>query len=162
KTLEEHEEHVRRVLEVLRKEKLFAKESKCELFKTEVEFLGHLVGRGGVRMMEDKVKAVAEWPVPSKVGHVRAFLGTAGYYHKSLQYFKTQPQLSGRQSRWKDVIANFDFDIEYIEGKDNSVADGLSRRPDHACHSSELLTVAPADSAAASINSVASLQEDIR
>ena len=39
--------------------------------------------------------------------------------HKSLQYFKTQPQLSGRQSRWKDVIANYDFDIEYIEGKLN-------------------------------------------
>ena len=48
--------------------------------------------------------------------------------HQSLQYFKTQPQLSGRQSRWKDVIANFDFDIEYIEGKTNVVADGLSRR----------------------------------
>ena len=39
--------------------KLYAKESKCEFFKTEVEFLGHIVGRDGVRMMEDKVKAVA-------------------------------------------------------------------------------------------------------
>ena len=62
KTLEDHERHVRQVLEVLRKEKLYAKESKCEFFKTEVEFLGHIVGRDGVRMMEDKVKAVAEWP----------------------------------------------------------------------------------------------------
>ena len=43
--------------------------------------------------------------------------------------------LSGRQARWKDVIANFDFDIEYVEGKTNVVADGLSRRPDHQ-HSS--------------------------
>src|SRR6185437_9346186 len=61
--------------------------------------------------------------------------------HKSLQYFKTQPHMSGRQSRWKDVIANFDFDIEYIEGKTNAVADGLSRRSDHQ-HSSELLVAA--------------------
>ena len=87
KSLEEHEQHVRRVLEVLRREKLYAKESKCELFKTEVEFLGHLVGRAGVRMMADKIKAVAEWPVPTKVGHVRAFLGTAGYYRKFIKDF---------------------------------------------------------------------------
>ena len=51
--------------------------------------------------------------------------------HKSLQLFKTQPMLSGRQARWKDIIANFDFDIEYVEGKTNVVADGLSRRADH-------------------------------
>jgi hypothetical protein len=51
--------------------------------------------------------------------------------HKSLQHFKTQPTLSGRQSRWLDVMADFDFDIEYIEGKINIVADGLSRRHDH-------------------------------
>ena len=45
--------------------------------------------------------------------------------HKSLQFFQTQPMLSGRQARWKDVLANFDFDIEYVEGKANVVADGL-------------------------------------
>lgn len=52
--------------------------------------------------------------------------------HKSLEHFKTQPLLSGRQSRWKDIIANFDFNIEYVEGKTNVVADGLSRRADHS------------------------------
>jgi transposase InsO family protein len=69
--------------------------------------------------------------------------------HKSLQHFKTQPQLSGRQSRWKDVIADFDFDIEYILGKENVVADGLSRRPDHQVvrmHSSDLLVAGAAES----------------
>ena len=65
KTLEEHERHVRQVLEVLRKEKLYAKESKCEFFKEEVEFLGHIVGRNGIRMMQDKVEAVKAWPVPA-------------------------------------------------------------------------------------------------
>ena len=265
KTLEEHTRHVEKVLQTLAKAKLFAKESKCDFFKTEVEFLGHHVGRDGVRMMEDKVQAVADWPVPRNVRDVCAFLGTAGYYrkfikdfsriaapiadltkesvkfewtsshqhafvtlktamqsapvlalpdptlpfvvhtdasgfaigavlmqdqgkglqpiaflskkmlpaetrypvheqellaiihalsswrhylygakfkvmtdHHSLRYFKTQPLLSGRQSRWKDVIANFDFDIEYIKGELNPVADGLSRRSDH---SSELFAV---------------------
>ena len=69
------------------KSKLYAKESKCEFFKTEVEFLGHHVGRDGVRMMEDKVEAVAEWPAPKNVRDVRAFLGTAGYYRKFIKDF---------------------------------------------------------------------------
>jgi hypothetical protein len=268
RTLAEHVGHVRKVLQILRDHKLYAKESKCELFASEVEFLGHIVGRDGMRMMEDKIQAVKDWPTPTQVTHVRSFLGTAGYYrkfiqgfsriasplseltmdqakfqwtskeesafralkeaiaaspvlilpdsskpfvvhtdasgfaigavlqqdqgsglqpiaylskkmldaetrypvheqellaiihaiktwrhylmgakftvmtdHRSLQYFKTQPLLSGRQSRWKDVIANYDFDIEYIEGKTNTVADGLSRRHDH--HSSQLLSTAP-------------------
>ena len=51
--------------------------------------------------------------------------------HRSLQFFQTQPMLSGRQARWREVLANYDFIIEYVAGTDNSVADGLSRRPDH-------------------------------
>jgi hypothetical protein len=270
KTLEEHERHVTAVLKKLRDSKLYAKESKCEFFKTEVEFLGHHVGRDGVRMMDNKIDAVNKWPTPTKVTDVRAFLGTAGYYrkfirdfskiaaplsnlthdnvkflwgaaeqdsfeqvksaivrgpvlilpdpklpftvhvdasgfatgavlqqdqghglqpiaylskkmqdaetrypiheqellaisvalksgrhylmgskftitimsdHKSLTQFKTQPQLSGRQARWQDVLANYNFDIQYVQGKANVVADGLSRRADH-----QQLSVVLADS----------------
>ena len=88
-TLEEHERHVKLVLDKLRASKLYAKESKCEFFKTEVEFLGHMVGRDGVRMMDDKVQAISEWPTPSKVGDIRAFLGTAGYYRKFIRDFSS-------------------------------------------------------------------------
>lgn len=260
KSLEEHRQHVATVLELLKTNHLYAKESKCELFQTSVEFLGHIIDREGVHMMNDKVKAIMEWPAPKSIEEVRSFLGTIGYYrrfirmfseiaqpissllskampfawdkqqqqafealkhavskeptlilpdtsrqyivttdasgyavgavlqqdhgqglqpiaylskkmlaaeknypvheqellaivvalrswrhylhgshfriivksdHKSLQYFKTQPHLSARQTRWLDLLAEFDFTIEYFEGKENVVADGLSRRSDH-------------------------------
>lgn len=293
KTLEEHQNHVSEVLQILRREKLYAKESKCELFKTEVEFLGHYVGRSGLRMMDNKVQAVIEWPIPTKATEVRSFLGTIGYYrkfiknfssiaapltdltkdtvkfnwgteqdtsfrrlksaiaegqvlilpnpnlpfvintdasgfavgavlqqdqgkglqpisfmskkmldaetrypvheqellaiihalstwrhylhgskfkvivktdHKSLQHLKTQPMLSGRQSRWLDIIADFDFDIEYIDGKTNIVADGLSRRHDHMNPSNTNLinsNISTSISNTYRINQVTSLHADI-
>ena len=262
KDMAEHKQHVRQVLELLRKKKLFAKESKCELFKDRVEFLGHLVDAKGIHMMSDKIDAVTGWPTLTSVADVRSFLGTVGYYrkfvrmfseiaspltellqkerafewgdrqqkafdelkkavsqqpvlilpdptkpyvvttdasgfavgawlgqdqtgdgslqpiaylskkmlpaernypvheqellaivialkewrhhlsgasftirvvtdHKSLIHLQSQPHLSPRQRRWQEFMQEFNFIIEYQEGKHNAVADGLSRRPDH-------------------------------
>ena len=260
RSVEEHEQHVRQVLELLRQHKLYAKMSKCELFRPSVEFLGHIVDAKGLHMMEDKVKAIADWPPLQSVDDVRSFLGLAGFYrkfirmfsditapltallhtgvkfewgteqqqafdalkkavtqqpvlvlpdvhhpfvvttdasgyaigatlsqdhghglqpiaylskkmlpaerkypvheqellaviialkewrhylhgnpftirvltdHHSLQWLRTQPQVSARQARWLERLAEFDFKIEYQEGKKNVVADSLSRRPDH-------------------------------
>jgi hypothetical protein len=82
RSLEEHELHVRAVLEQLRKHKLYAKESKCELFKHEVTFLGFIVGAEGLKVDPAKVKAVLDWPVPTNVTEVRSFLGFVGFYRK--------------------------------------------------------------------------------
>ena len=49
--------------------------------------------------------------------------------HQSLKYLSTQPNLSRRQCRWMELLQEFDFDIEYVKGKENVVADDLSRRP---------------------------------
>ena len=57
--------------------------------------------------------------------------------HQSLRYFTTQPDLSARQARWKDRLAEFDFTIRYIEGPKNVVADALSRRADHQLRESD-------------------------
>ena len=262
KTLQEHTQHVTAVLELLRKNKLYAKKSKCEFFKDRVSFLGHVVSASGVSMEASKIKAVEDWPVPTSVHDIRSFLGLAGYYrrfvrgfssiaaplsdlvkhdkkwewtavqqaafdalksaltngptlltpdeklpyvvstdasgfaigaalcqdqgqglqpiaylskklnpaetnypvheqellavvcalkewrhylhgqpftvlsdHNSLQHFQTQPHLSRRQVRWSEFFAEFKFSISYTKGKDNVVADALSRRKDHAASS---------------------------
>lgn len=260
-TLEDHERHLRLALQRLREQRLCAKLSKSALCQTEVEFLGHYVGRDGLRVMEDKIEAVRDWPVPTTMRELRAFLGLAGYYrrfvrgfseialplteltrnvthqrlqwgarqqlafitlkhalqstpvlalpdptlpfvvncdasgyavgavlqqdrgsglqpvaflskkltgaetrypvheqellaiitalttwrhylsgtavpvrvrtdHKSLIHFQTQPMLSGRQTRWLETLADYDYAIEYVKGDENGVADALSRRGD--------------------------------
>jgi hypothetical protein len=260
-TLEEHERHLRMALQRLSEQKLYAKLSKSALCQTEVEFLGHYVGRDGLRVKEDKIEAVHDWPVPTTMRELRAFLGLAGYYrrfvkgfsdialpltemtrnatrqrlqwgarqqvaftelkralqstpvlalpdpalpfvvncdasgyavgavlqqdrgsglqpvaflskklsgaesrypvheqellaiitalttwrhylsgtavpvrvrtdHKSLIHFQTQPMLSGRQTRWLETLADYDYVIEYVKGEENGVADALSRRGD--------------------------------
>ncbi len=255
KTLDEHKEHVRRILETLRKNKLYAKKEKCEMFRTEVSFLGHRISGAGIAMEADKVKSVLDWPVPTSADEIHKFLGLAGYYRKfiknfsgissplsallakeikfkwtehqqqafdalkyavttapilalpdptlpytiktdasdfaigaelsqsgrpiaymshklkynernyathekeqlaivtaltdwrhyvlgtqitietdhcSLKYLQTQPMLSQRQARWQEILSQFEpFEIVYKPGKQNTVADALSRRSDH-------------------------------
>lgn len=87
KTLADHRRHLRMVLDVLREHQLYAKRSKCEFFSDHVEFLGHRVDRDGIHMMEDKVKAIKEWPTPTSVDDIRCFLGTVGYYRKFIRDF---------------------------------------------------------------------------
>ena len=256
KNEQEHEQHVRQVLDILRQHKLYAKLSKCEFFQREVSFLGHRFSSRGKEMEPEKVQVIREWPVPKSVTELRSFLGLCGYYrtfvngfsaivaplsellkherkyewkepqqtaferikqaimsgpvlalpdptqpyeltvttdasgfavgatleqrgrpiaflskkmndaekrypvheqellamvlalrewrhyllgtrftahtdHGSLRYLQTQPQLSNRQARWVEKLSEFDFTVVYKQGKDNIVADALSRRPDH-------------------------------
>jgi len=65
RTLEEHISHLRQVLSLLREHKLYAQERKCELFKTELKWIGHRVGSGSISTDPRKVEVINEWPAPA-------------------------------------------------------------------------------------------------
>ena len=86
-------EHISRLDEVfnrLSKAGFKLKPSKCQLFQEEVEFLGHVVTKDGVKPDMQKVKAVTEWPVPRNITDVRSFLGLCSYYRRFIIKFSTR------------------------------------------------------------------------
>ena len=89
KTEEEHEQHLRMVLDKLREHQLYAKFSKCEFWLREVGFLGHVLTEEGLSVDPAKIEAVTEWQSPSNVKEVRSFLGLAGYYRKFVEGFSS-------------------------------------------------------------------------
>ncbi|GJT62251.1 reverse transcriptase domain-containing protein [Tanacetum coccineum] len=82
KTKEDHEVHLGLVLELLRKEKLYAKFSKCEFWLQEVHFLGHVVNQNGIHVDPSKIEAEKNWKTPTTPSEIQSFLGLAGYYRQ--------------------------------------------------------------------------------
>ena len=86
-TRQQHYTDVAAVFNLLQQHKLYVKMSKCEFFKHEVEFLGHIVGKGSVKMCPDKLNAIRTWLVPTNIHELRSFLGMCGYYRKFVKGF---------------------------------------------------------------------------
>ena len=82
---QQHEEHMRQVLQVLREQKLFCRKEKCSFGMGEVEYLGHTAGPKGVRMDDRKVEAIQHWPTPTGKKDLRSFLGLACYYRRFIE-----------------------------------------------------------------------------
>ncbi|GKD71425.1 putative reverse transcriptase domain-containing protein, partial [Tanacetum coccineum] len=85
KIKEDHEVHLKLVLELLKKERLYAKFSKCEFWLQEVHFLGHVVNRSGIHVDPSKIEAVKKWKDPTTPSEIRSFLGLDGYYRRTEQ-----------------------------------------------------------------------------
>jgi hypothetical protein len=79
---EEHIQHVRQVVQKLKSKGLPIKAKKCEFFKKEVPFLGHIIGNGEIKMDQSKIQSLLDWPTPETVKHVQQFLGLGNYYRK--------------------------------------------------------------------------------
>jgi hypothetical protein len=86
-TVEEHEQHLRVVLEKLRQNQLYAKFSKCDFWLEEVAFLGHVLTAEGVAVDPAKIEAVKEWEQPHNVTDIHSFLGLAEYYRRFIENF---------------------------------------------------------------------------
>ena len=87
KSLADHVIHLRKVLEILAINKLYAKRSKCMFACKEVEYLGHVIIAGGVHTDPRKVVAMQQWPIPKNNKSLRGFLGLTGYYRKFVKRY---------------------------------------------------------------------------
>ncbi|GJZ14143.1 putative reverse transcriptase domain-containing protein [Tanacetum coccineum] len=87
KDKKEHEEHLRAILELLKKEKLYAKFSKCEFWIPKVQFLGHVIDSRGIHVDPAKIESIKDWASPKTPTEIRQFLGLAGYYRRFIEGF---------------------------------------------------------------------------
>ncbi|PKI57308.1 hypothetical protein CRG98_022307 [Punica granatum] len=89
KNLDDHKVHLKSVLDVLRKEKLFANMKKCTFCTNKLVFLGFVVSAQGIKFDEEKVRAIQEWPSPTSVSNVRSFHGLASFYRRFVKDFSS-------------------------------------------------------------------------
>ncbi|CAI7749116.1 unnamed protein product [Closterium sp. NIES-53] len=107
--MKQHIEHLRRVFEILRREKFYVKLSKSEFALKKVQFLGHMVSAQGVHVDPKKIEAVRTWKTPENVKELQQFLDFANYYNRFMpQYAKIATPLTNLLKKntpfkWEDV-----------------------------------------------------------
>ena len=85
---------------------MYAKFSKCDLFKDRIRYIGHIVSKDGIYVDPDKIKAITEWSVPKNVTNIRSFMEITGYYRKFIEGFSkiaypiTSLQKKGKEFEW--------------------------------------------------------------
>ena len=112
KDAQEHEQHLKTVLQTLMEKKLYAKLSKCDFWLKEVSFLSYIVSAEGIRVDPTKIEVVMNWKPPRNVIEVKSFLGLAGYYRRFVRGFSviasplTKLLRKGIKFEWTDKCQN--------------------------------------------------------
>ncbi|GJS27675.1 putative reverse transcriptase domain-containing protein [Tanacetum coccineum] len=125
KTKEDYEVHLKLVLEMLKKERLYAKFSKCEFWLQEVHFLGHVVNHNGIHVDPSKIETIKNWKAPTTPSEIRSFLGLSGYYRRIIANFSkiAKPLTSLTQKNKK-----YEWGVEHEEAF-QSLKDNLCNAP---------------------------------
>nr|GFB37183.1 putative reverse transcriptase domain-containing protein [Tanacetum cinerariifolium] len=87
KNEKEHKEHLNVILELLKKEKLYAKFSKCKFWIPKVQFLSHVIDSRGIHVDPAKIESIKDWESPKTPTEIRQFLGLTGYYRRFIEGF---------------------------------------------------------------------------
>jgi hypothetical protein len=102
---EEHDEHLRLVLQCLRENKLYGKLSKCSFYQTKIHYLGHIISGEGIVVDPVKVEAIMEWPTLMNIQEVCSFMGLAGYYRCFIEGFsKIENPITELQKKNKKFV----------------------------------------------------------
>nr|GEY79467.1 putative reverse transcriptase domain-containing protein [Tanacetum cinerariifolium] len=158
KNKQEHEEHLKLILELLKKEQLYAKFSTCEFWIPKVQFLGHVIDSQVIHVDPTKIESIKDWAYPKTATEIRQFLGLAGYYRRFIEGFSkivmSMTKLTKKKVKFKwgdkqeeafqiikqklcstPILAlpegSEDFVVycdASIKGKENVVADALSQK----------------------------------
>ncbi|GBG78907.1 hypothetical protein CBR_g28621 [Chara braunii] len=107
RSLDEHVEHLRTVLERLRQAKYKANRDKCEFARQELEYFGHYVTPQGIHPLADKIEALRVWPEPTNTTDVRSFMGFAGYYQRFITKYS---RIAAPMTRLQSPKVPFVFD----------------------------------------------------
>ena len=89
KSRKEHIRHLREVFKMLRENKLYANLKKCVFMRDKLLFLGYVVSSEGIKVDEEKVKAIQEWPTPKNMSDVRSFHGLVTFYRRFIKIFNS-------------------------------------------------------------------------
>ena len=153
-SFEEHEHHLRLLLDRFKQNGVTLNKEKCEIAVTNLTFLGHHISTKGFESIEQKVQTITKFPKPQSMKQLRRFLGMINFYRRfipgcaeTFRYFiegrtftvftdhaplckaifSRSQNSSPRQQRHLDFIAQFTSDLRYVKGEKNVVADCLSR-----------------------------------
>ncbi|GJX57599.1 putative reverse transcriptase domain-containing protein [Tanacetum coccineum] len=137
---EEHGKHLKIILELLKKERLYAKFSKCDFWLDSVLFLGHVIDGNGVRVYPAKIEAINNWATQTTPTEVRQFLRLAGYYRRFIEGFSLISKLltkltqKDKKYEWEKKKRNVD-----AKGKGDSekMCGGLRDLVMHESHKSK-------------------------